>query len=261
MAATSPCARPVRSFLTYLKVEAGLAAATIDAYSADLRDLASHLGDDALASPETVDARMLADHMRWLHRERELAPSSITRHLATLRVFFRFLHANGFTEENPARLLERPHQWKRLPGVLSPKQMRLLIDAANPDAGRLWLRDRAMLELMYAAGLRASEVGRLELPEYNATLGVLLVTGKGEKQRMVPIGEPAQLAADAYLADLRPSLARFDDGRDRKRLLLSNNGRPLERVAVWQIVRKSFRLRSSLWKLNAMSTERHDGHW
>jgi len=238
MAATSHFARPVRNFLTYLKVEAGLARATLDAYAADLRDLAAHLGENALAEPASVDARTLAEHMRWLHRERELAPSSITRHLATLRVFFRYLHANGVTPDNPARLLERPHQWKRLPGVLSPKQMRLLIDAANPEAGRLWLRDRAMLELMYAAGLRASEVGRLELLEYNTTLGVLLVTGKGSKQRLVPIGAPAQRATDDYVAQLRPSLARFNDGRDKQRLLLSNTGRPLERVAVWQIVRK-----------------------
>lgn len=168
--------------------------------------------------------------------------SSVSRHLATIRVFFRFLFANGRLEENPARLLERPTQWKRLPGVLSPKQMKTLLDAPSPEHGRLWLRDKAMLELMYAAGLRASEVGALSITDYNATLGVLLVTGKGQKQRIVPIGVPALEWTDRYLAELHPELLRFNDGRDKRQLLLSNTGRPLERVAVWQIVRRNARL-------------------
>ncbi|MCA9290540.1 MAG: tyrosine-type recombinase/integrase, partial [Phycisphaerales bacterium] len=137
---------------------------------------------------------------------------------------------------------ETPTRWKRLPGVLTPKQMRDLLEAPNPDAGRLWLRDRTMLELMYAAGLRASEVGVLALRDHNDTLNVLRVTGKGRKQRLVPIGRPAQAWTRRYLEELRPHLARFDDGRDDQRLLLSHTGRPLERVAVWQIVRRNARL-------------------
>jgi integrase/recombinase XerD len=93
-----------------------------------------------------------------------------------------------------------------------------------------------MLDLMYAAGLRASVVGSLRISEYNATLGVLMVTGQGNKQRLVPIGKPAQQWVDRYLIELRGNLTHFGDGRDEQRLLLSNTGRPLERVAVWQIV-------------------------
>jgi integrase/recombinase XerD len=121
---------------------------------------------------------------------------------------------------------------------MSPKQMKALLAAPTPESGRLWLRDKAMLELMYAAGLRASEVGALRTNEYNATLGVVLVTGKGQKQRMVPIGKPARTAVERYREELYPTLVRFGDRRDNGRLLLSNTGRPLERVAVWQIVRK-----------------------
>jgi len=192
-----------------------------------------------IASVEEIGPADLAEHVQLLHRERALQPTSIARHLATMRVFFRFLEANGYVEENPTRLLETPTRWKRLPGVLSPKKMRSLLAAPSPEAGRLWLRDKAMLELMYAAGLRASEVGALRTREYNTTLGVLLVTGKGNKQRLVPIGKPAMECTDRYVAELRPQLARFDDGRDEERLLLSNTGRPLERVAVWQIVRRA----------------------
>jgi integrase/recombinase XerD len=119
---------------------------------------------------------------------------------------------------------------------MTPGQMKRLVEAPCPDHGALWLRDRAMLELMYAAGLRASEVGALKLNEYDPKLAILKVTGKGNKQRIVPIGQPAVDATERYLAELRPHLARHNDGRDRFRVLLSVTGRPLERVAVWQIV-------------------------
>ncbi len=229
---------PVRDFLTYLKVEAGLSAATLRAYGLDLRDLTGHLEDMGIDDPQVVTPMHLSDHVRYLHRERNMESTTIARHLATLRVFFRFLLANRRITDDPTRLLETPTRWKRLPGVLSPKQMKQLLAAPDPDSGRLWLRDKAMLELMYAAGLRASEVGALRLNEYNTTLAVLTVTGKGSKQRLVPIGKPAQQWTDRYLAELRSELARFDDDRDKRHLLLSNNGRPLERIAVWQIVRR-----------------------
>ena len=230
--------QPVREFLTYLKVEAGLAPATLRAYALDLRDLSQHMADAGVEQPGAVQPRHLAEHVRYLHREREMEPTSIARHLATLRMFFRFLVANRQIEEDPTRLLETPTRWKRLPGDLTPKQMKDLLKTPDAESGRLWLRDKAMLELMYAAGLRASEVGALRVNEYNATLGVLTVTGKGSKQRLVPIGRPAQEWVQRYLDELRGELTRFGDGRDERRLLLSNTGRPLERVAVWQIVRR-----------------------
>ncbi len=234
-------ARPVREFLTYLRVEAGLARATLEAYGRDLRDLTSFLLDRGVTDVAHVTARHLAEHMQQLHRERAMQPSSIVRHLATWRVFFRFLHANHRIDRDPARLLETPTRWKKLPGVLSPRHMKRLLAAPTPETGNLWRRDKALLELLYAGGLRASEVADLRTNEYNRTLGVLLVTGKGDKQRLIPIGEPAQLAADAYLAELRPHLTRWNDQRDQGRLLLSNTGRPLERVAVWQIVTRCAR--------------------
>lgn len=233
--------QPVREFSAYLKVEAGLADATLEAYRRDLDDLIEHLRRAGITSPADVRAHDLAEHLRDLYRSRGMQPSSIARHLSTIRVFFRFLHANRRIADNPALLLERPTRWRRLPGVVSPARIRKLLASPTPETGRLWRRDKALLELMYAAGLRASEVGALRVKDYNPTLAVLLVTGKGSKQRLVPIGDPARNAADDYLAELRPQLARFDDGRDRGRLLLSNTGRPLERVAVWQIVTRHAR--------------------
>ena len=238
MAAPSSFDQPVRDFLAFARVEAGLASATIEAYTRDLNDMVRDLAAAGITEPEAVDAEDLASHLRSLARDRDMQPSSIARHLATLRVFFRWLDANRRIERDPARLLERPTRWKKLPGVMSPRKMRALVEAPRPEFGRLWLRDRAMLELMYAAGLRASEVGRIRLNEFHEETMLVTVHGKGEKTRIIPIGEPARDWTLKYIDEERPRLARFKDGRDDHRLLLSAGGRPLERVAVWQIVRK-----------------------
>jgi integrase/recombinase XerD len=238
MATQSNYDQQVRDFFSYLRVEAGLSSATLDAYRHDLQQLRDDLVADGVHCSGDVTSSHLAAHIRRLHKERGLQASSVARHLSTIRMLFRFLQASHRIEHDPARLLETPTRWKRLPDVLSPKKMQRLIEAANKDSGRLWQRDFALLELMYAGGLRASEVAGIHPDDLKETLSVVMVTGKGNKQRLVPIGEPAVLAVQQYVKELRPHLLRFDDGRDEGRLLLSNTGRPLERVAIWQIVRR-----------------------
>ncbi len=152
MASNSPFAQPVHDFLTYLRVEAGVALATLDAYGRDLRDLVDQLTAEQVPDPGAVTAEHLVGHVKALHRTRGLQPSSIARHLATIRVFFRFLAANGVIAEDPARILETPTRWHRLPDVLSPRQMKRMLEAPRPEWGRLWLRDKAMLETMYGGG-------------------------------------------------------------------------------------------------------------
>jgi integrase/recombinase XerD len=229
---------PVRDFLTYARVEAGLAPATLQAYTRDLEEMCAHLASLGVTCPAEATVDHLAAHLRYLSKERGLDPRSIVRHLATMRVFFRFLHANFRIPRDPARLLERPTHWRRLPGVLSPAQMKKLVEAPTAEHGALWLRDRALLEMMYASGLRASEAGTLKLNDFNQTIGVLSVVGKGNRHRVVPVGVPAIEAIVLYLKELRPHLCRWNDGRDKYRLLLSHTGRPIERVAVWQTVAK-----------------------
>ena len=231
-----------QAFLTYIRVECGLADNTLEAYGRDLRDLVGDLDHRNVSALSDVHPRMLAEHLASMKTERGQASSTITRRLATIRTFFRWLHAEGAIEENPADWLERPTRWKRLPDVLSPNQMRRLLDSPSPEQDRptgppLWRRDKAMLELMYASGLRASEVGAIGVEDVHPKLGVVRVLGKGSKERLVPVGVPGLEATDAYLTDCRPKLMR-EDGRDQGRLLLSKTGRPLERVAVWQIVKK-----------------------
>ena len=199
MAPTSPFAQQVRNFLSHIKVEAGLAAATLEAYERDLRELTDWLRREGIDAPSDTTPEHLAGHMRYLSLERELKPSSIIRHLASMRVFFRWLAGMGYINQDPARLLERPTQWKTIPGILSTRQMRNLVEAPASDHGRLWVRDRAILEMMYAAGLRASEVGAIRLDEFHEQLAMVTVTGKGNKQRAVPIGDPALSWTQKYL--------------------------------------------------------------
>lgn len=242
-----PALRRTRdAFLAYLRVECGLSANTLEAYGRDLRDLLADLHRAGVQKADDVTPRALVAHVASLSSDRGLAASSVARHLATIKVLFRWLHAQGRIPENPADYLDQPTRWKRLPNVLSPKQVRALLAAPQPDpdapddAPPLWVRDRAILELLYASGLRASEVGTLALADVVRDLGVLRVTGKGDKQRLVPMGLPARDALDRYLADCRPRLVR-EGGRDLGRVFLSRTGRPLERVAVWQIVTRHAR--------------------
>ena len=238
MPETCPFETWALDFLAWARVETGLSPATLEAYARDLRQMAEDLTKHRVKHPGKVTMQHLAEHLQRLRRERGMEPSTVTRHLATIRVFYRWLHAERRIERDPARLLERPHRWRKLPGPLTPGQMRKLVEAPTAEHSEMWLRDRAMLEIMYAAGLRASEVGTLKMNDYNDTLASVMVLGKGNKQRLVPLGDPAVNAIRQYLNECRPGLARFRDGRDKFRLVLSFSGKPLERVAVWQIVRK-----------------------
>jgi integrase/recombinase XerD len=232
-------------FLGFIRVECGLSPNTLEAYERDVRDAHRFLAVRGRTTLASITGRDLADHLAALRSERQHQATTVIRHLATMRVYFRWLVAVGKLTENPADILDRPTRWKKLPSLLSPRQVKLLLEAPQPEEGKsaslmLHLRDRALLELLYACGLRASEAAGMGVRDFHQTLGVVMVTGKGDKQRLVPIGKPAQAAVNEYLKDCRPVLLR-PDGRDKGRLLLSRTGRPLERVAVWQLVKKHAR--------------------
>lgn len=236
----------VKSFITWLKVECGFAKNTISAYTADLHDLLADCKGTPLAC---VTPRQLADHIGRLKTERKLAGASVIRHLATIKVFYRYLVSSGKLDKSPADLIEPPTRWKKLPNVLSARQMQTLVESPAPKEQTnrenlpLHLRDRALLELLYACGLRASEVCSLTWGiggSIDAKQRIILVTGKGNKQRIVPIAQASLDAIEQYLTHCRPLLDRGLK-LSKNRLLLSRTGRPLERVAVWQIVKATAR--------------------
>ncbi len=228
----------LRRFLTYIRIECGLAASTIETYSRDIDDLVGDLLTRGVTQPREVTSAHLVEHVRFLARNRDLDPATIVRHISTVRVFFKFLHASRLIDENPARLLERPSKWRKVPNVISPAQMRKLVEAPTADHGELYLRDRAILELMYAAGLRASEVGSVRVNQWFPALASLSVIGKGNKQRIVPVGMQAANALTRWLERQRGDIVKGNEAQADHRLFVSIRGKPLERVAVWMLVKK-----------------------
>ncbi|RMH12922.1 MAG: tyrosine recombinase [Planctomycetota bacterium] len=233
-------------FILFLRVECGLAPASIESYGRDLRDLLDDLAHRGVVDPTNITPRHLVEHISRLASQRALEASSVTRHISTIRIFSRWMLATGRAMTDVSELLERPHRWRHLPGVLSPANMRALVEAPSPPDQvhehtlPLWLRDRAMLELMYASGLRASEVLGLKLGDVLERTRALRVLGKGNRQRLVPMGIPAAEALDAYLKHCRPRLMtaeRAAERRDRGCVFLSKSGRPLTRARLWTIVR------------------------
>ncbi len=238
----TPLDDAVSDFLVYLRVECGLAPATLTAYRRDLRYLLEDLDAEAITRPAEIRPSHLLSHVQALRTIRRLSAGTVARHIAAIRMFSRWLFARGLTSEDLAQHIDAPRRWRRLPGVLSPNQMRRLVEAARPGVRsqkkgpELWVRDRAILELMYASGLRASEVGDASLRDLDLARRSIRITGKGSKTRLVPMGEPAAQWLERYIGTVRRELLR-PDGRDAGRIFLSRTGRPLERVAVWHIVR------------------------
>ena len=226
--------QPVDEFLAYLRVECGLSANTLESYGYDLKRLRAFLSTQGVDDPALLDAGLLIEHLRSLRRE-DLAGSSVARHLATLRAFGRFLTFSGYCRKDPAELLERPTMWRRLPRGIHNRHIDKLLTAPIPGE-KMYLRDVAALETMYATGCRASELGAITLADYHEPLGVVRLNGKGNRQRIVPIGRPAMKAVRQYLDEQRPTLLR--EHRPTHSLFLTERGEPMTRFTVFAMVKK-----------------------
>ncbi len=193
----APLSGPARAFLDFCRVEKGLAANSISSYRTDLKRLILALPvREAEATPGHLN-----EYVQSLYNA-GMSARSIARHIATLRSFYAFLTREGSISKDPAELLTPPRQWSTLPKYLNREEVERLV-VAPPDSKPTGLRDRAMLELLYATGLRVSELCLLELAGVERQLGVLRVLGKGNKHRMVPFGESAGEALDRYLREAR----------------------------------------------------------
>jgi integrase/recombinase XerD len=220
---------PVSEFLDVLRTEHGASRHTLAAYRRDLADLVAFLAarHTALAAVESDDIVAWMEHLR----ARGLRPSSIARHLSALRGFARHLVGEGVLRRDPTERVERPRPRRPLPRALSLDGAAALVEAPAPLTPR-GLRDRTLLELLYATGLRASECLDLRLEDVNMGAGFLVCTGKGRKQRLVPLGEQAVTWLRRYLAEARP---RFAGRRDSGHVFLSPRGRRLSRQSLWVI--------------------------
>jgi integrase/recombinase XerD len=218
-------------FISYLRIEKGLSDNTIEAYNRDLSRFFRFLVRREL-SPLAVTPEVLNEYLA--HLGASLSLRSCARYLSTLKVFFRFLVSDGKTATNPARLLSVPKIPLRLPGVLAPSEVERLL--SQPDtAHHRGLRDRAMLELLYATGLRVSELVALRVSSVNLEAGHLRTVGKGSKERMVPIGAKALEALNHYLLDGRPHLL---GSKTSSFLFLNPRGKPLSRQGFWKMIKR-----------------------
>ncbi|MEM6394282.1 MAG: site-specific tyrosine recombinase [Planctomycetota bacterium] len=225
---------PVRDFLTHCRIECGFSPATLQAYAADLRDLWVWLATRKHTGWSALTHDLITEHLKTL-LDKGLESSSVARHVATIRVFCRFMESAEHLPNNPAEQLATPATWQKLPNVLGPQEVELLISAPRPS-DPLFLRDVAILEMLYAGGLRASEVADLQLSWLHPTVGVVRVMGKGSKERVIPVGKPALRAVGRYLEELRPALTR--DDQPTPNVFLSRRGQPITRIVVWQIVKR-----------------------
>jgi len=216
-------------FINHLRVERGLADNTIESYSRDLIRFLRHL-DKRDISPLTASREDITEYIESL--EGSLSLRSITRAVSALKMFFRFLINDGKLTESPARLLESIKLPRRLPGILSVEEVDLLLSRPDPST-ILGLRDKAMLELLYATGLRVSELIGLRLVNINLEAGFVRTIGKGTKERMVPMGDKAREAIKSYLYDGRPGLLKC---RSSPVLFINATGRQMSRQGFWKII-------------------------
>ncbi|HUY32688.1 MAG TPA: site-specific tyrosine recombinase XerD [Pirellulales bacterium] len=222
----------VTSFADYLRSECHLADNTVLAYRRDLRRFFTWLGERKVPA---LSIRELADYAGWLH-QRELAPASLGRHIVSLKLFFRYLQLEGVLKDNPVELLGSQKLWERVPEVLSPEVVDRLLSGPR-STEPCWRRDRAMLELLYATGCRASELSALETRDVHLDEGYCLCHGKGDKERLVPLGKRAAAAVRDYLENERPALAAHAAAPPGW-LLLSRRGRRLRRERIWELIKE-----------------------
>ena len=220
----------VRTFLNYLRVEKGLSDNTIQAYRRDMAKFAAFAGKRGLGTAQ-VRREHVVDFLGSLYR-RNLDSRSVARHLVTIRHFFRFSLTEGIIEDDPAANIESPKFRQSLPEFLSVDEVDRLL--RQPDANdTVGIRDKAMIELMYSTGLRVSELCGLRLADLRLDPGCLRCIGKGNKERLVPVGHKALEAVQVYLREARRELSR---GVALPYLFLNQKGRKLNRIAFWKIL-------------------------
>ncbi len=218
-------------FLSHLRVEKGLAANSVEAYGRDLRRYLDGLARAGMASWERVGRPEVRAHLKSL-AGRALSPRSQARALSALRAFHRLLLREGLAPADPTDEVDSPRPGRRLPGVLSAEEVRRLLRVPDPrrPAGA---RDRAMLELLYAAGLRVSELVSLGLNQVDLESRVLLVRGKGSRERLVPVGAPATEALRRWLSGPRERMLR---GRRSRDLFVTPRGGRMTRQGFWKLL-------------------------
>jgi integrase/recombinase XerD len=220
-------------FLDYLSVERGLAENTIVSYRRDLSAYLKFLDAVAKKSVSATTREDIRDFM--LHeKDKGLSANSISRNLTALRMFYRFLMRERLIKADVSTYIDSPRLWKKIPDILNIEEVERLIKA--PDLGTdQGVRDRAIIETMYATGMRVSEVSNLKLGDVNQDVGFVRCLGKGKKERIVPLGREAQAAIDRYCGRVRSKQAKKGSATE---LFLNRSGKKISRISLWKLIKK-----------------------
>ena len=241
----------MRRFMDYLAVEAGLSVNSLLGYGRDLASFADYCRQrsiDEVGRVEVADIHSFQRHLSQAGR----SETTVKRALVAIRMFLRYCRISGLIEDDFAAMLDAPKAWQKLPTVASRDKIAQLL-AAVTEEDKFFLRDRALLELLYATGMRASEAAELRIRDFNGDIGYLRCIGKGRKERIIPVSGEAIEAVNEYLSRGRGVLAG-EGSRDF--LLLSRTGRALSRIEVWRIVKK-YAARAGLGRNLSAHTLRH----
>ncbi len=222
----------IEEFINYLAVERGLAQNTLLAYRRDLVKYIQYLSAQAIESPNQVKREQVTSYM-YDRKQQGLSANSIARNLAAIKMFHRFLIRERLAKEDPTTLVDTPKLWKRVPDVLSTAEIEAIIKASS---GRRWqeVRDQAILELMYASGMRVSELVNLKVENVNLDVGYVRCIGKGSKERIIPIGKKAKVCIKKYCDSIRGRLVKNDVTGV---LFLSRLGKRISRQSVWKLIK------------------------
>lgn len=235
-------------YLEYLLIERGLSENSLNGYLSDLESFQSFL-EERSAKIEDATSQTLLLYLTYL-RSKALKSTSLARHLSSLRGFFAFCSSRGFIKEDPSTLLENPKLPRKIPEFLSPEEIGRIF-ALPKLTEKLGFRDRAILELLYAAGMRVSELINLNIEDFDPQTGVLIIFGKGSKERLVPIHYVAQNFLNQYIKDWRPAF-----NPKVKNIFLNRSGKGLTRQGVWKLIKK-FALEAGIKRSISPHTFRH----
>lgn len=223
----------IQEFIDYLGHEKGLATNTLESYSRDLKQYYGFLSEDADESLESASQATIVAYLMYLRKQGK-ATATIARRLAALKAFYQFLVKENYVSKDPTNELSSPKLERKLPKVLTVAEVERLLN--QPDQKTLnGKRDKAMLEVLYATGIRASELVNLNVDDVDLQEGFVRCMGKGSKERVVPLGEMAKKALSLYISEVRPKL--LTDLND-KALFLNHHGKRLTRQGFWKIVKK-----------------------
>jgi len=246
-----PIGQSVKDFLDYLVIEAGLSDNTVLAYGRDLKGFLKYCKSNQISELGQINPTLIQNYLRILSQNQK-SESSIKRCLVAIRMLLRFARLMGLVEDDMTSVIESPKVWQKLPITCNKQQVVNLLAAPKP-CEPFYLRDKVMLELLYATGIRASELASLKTSDLNLDIGYLRCVGKGGRERVIPVGKAAIAATVDYLSNLRPKLARPISSDF---LLLSRTGRPMSRIEIWRLVKK-YAIRAGMPRNLTVHTLRH----